>query len=910
MRASHPFRRFGLTAENMKSPPNPRAPAIAAFFARHAHLIALALFAAVGIAVLDDYGVTPDEFSYRKIGYASFNYVFGGADELTGYHAERDLYYGVAFELPLVAFERLLRLEDPRGIYLSRRLLTHLFFLVGGFFAWLLAYRMFGSRLIAMFAMLVFLLHPRVYGHSFFNSKDLPFLSMFMVSLYLVQRAFRRDSLWAFALCGAGAGLLPNIRIMGAMLPPAVLGLLALDALRAMRRGDGGGARRAIANMGAFSAAFAAIFYAAWPLLWREPLAWMDAYPVMAKHIPRISTLFRGEFVLWPNVPWDFIPTWILITTPPVFLALAAIGAACVAGLCAADWRGMFANSTARFGLLAAACLVLPVAAFIALNTNVYDDWRHMFFIWAPFCVLASFGLRALSAIPQPRLRAGAFGLAALGIAAAALQMVILHPYQSEYLSPALDKSALAERWGMNFWDVSYKEALDNLLAIQPAGLIAVSEIDYRMSLNMQLLRREDRDRIVAAPNFPSYRVFSGDVGADAIWERSVYGVPLAAIADLRAESEAAFRDAYAKARAFAPTASAGGFDFYADGDSLTYIKEDCGESDARGRFSLSVFPSDAADLPRWARDAGWVHESFDFDFPAYGAEIGGVCLIVPELPDYRISHVETGRTALGESGGGWRAKVPFAAYYERYRDALAALADGDPAIRSDFDVYAEGGTLTYVKRGCDEEADARGRFFLSVFPADPSDLPQSARGAGLEHEALNFDFHWFGAAIGGDCVIIRDLPDYPISHIETGQWIPGEGGLWRGRIISDGFHERRLRRAELSGDPAIRSDFDVYMKGGALTYVKRGCDEGEDARGRFFLSVFPADPSDLPQSARDAGLKHEALNFDFADYGAALGGDCVIVRELPDYPISHIETGQWLPGEGHLWRGRIAVGE
>ena len=88
--------------------------------------------------------------------------------------------------------------------------------------------------------MLLFLTHPRLYAHSFFNLKDLPFLSMFMVALYLTHRAFRRDAVWAFALCGAGVGLLANIRIVGLMLFPAVLGMLALDAFYAMKRGGGG----------------------------------------------------------------------------------------------------------------------------------------------------------------------------------------------------------------------------------------------------------------------------------------------------------------------------------------------------------------------------------------------------------------------------------------------------------------------------------------------------------------------------------------------------------------------------------------------------------------------------------------------------------------------------------------------
>ena len=755
---------------------------VAAFLARHSAIVALALFAIVGVSVLNDYGIASDERIQRRIGYASFNYILGDEDALIEGHSDR--HYGVAFEVPLIAVERLLRLEDPRGIYLSRHLITHLFFLVGGFFAWLLTYRLFGSRLIALLIMLLFLLHPRIYAHSFFNTKDLPFLSMFMVSLYLTHRAFRRDSVWAFALCGVGVGLLANFRIMGAMLIPAVLGMLALDVFYAMKRG-GGGVKHALINICVFSTVCAATLYAAWPLLWRDPLGAAEALALLSEHPHRGGTLFRGEVVQWPNIPWDFIPTWMLITTPPVALILAAVGIGCAARLCAADWRGALANSTARFGLLMAACLILPVVGAIALNSNMYHDWRHVYFLYAPICVLAAFGLRGLAALPKPRLRAAALSAAALGLAAAAVQMVVLHPVQSEYFNPLADKSGLAERWEMNYWRVSYKEALDALLKLQPSGRIAAASTDVQsaMERNMELLPPDDRGRLFGALKFPSFRVFAGvggDSGDAVVWRREVYGVPIAAIADVRAETEAAFQDAYAAARAYKPTASAGGFDMRSDGGGLAYVNEDCGEEDARGMFELSIFPVDPSDLPRSARDDGLDYESRDFAFHYYGARRGGKCVVVPDMPEYPISHVETGQWMPGESRS-WSAQILFGGYRERYERALSSLSGG-PAARSGFDVWLNDGTLTYIKENCDEE-ETRGRFFLSIFPANPGDLPQDARDAGREHQPLNFDFARYGAILDGKCVIVRDLPDYPISRIETGQWLPGEGELWKAAI-------------------------------------------------------------------------------------------------------------------------------
>ena len=805
---------------------------IAALLARYVHIIALALFAGVGAAVLDDYGISADEEPQREIGAAYYDYVLGDENAPMEIVALNRL-YGVAVEIPLIAAERLLGLEDSRGVYLSRHLITHLLFLASGFFAWLLAYRLFGNRLIALLAMLIFLLHPRIYAHSFFNSKDPTFLAMFMAALYLVHRAFRRDSVWAFALCGAAVGALVNARVIGVMLIPAVLGMLALDAVFAMRIGArtaaadderaradsqsaGGGGRRgdrrrrrmqarrerartagmkrALGNAAAFIVASAAALYAAWPLLWRDPLELAETVSTMSRHPKPIPSLFRGEWVSWPNAPWDYLPTWALITTPPAALALAALGAGFVVYLCAANWRGMFANSTARFGLLALACLILPAAAAIALNSNLYNGWRQFYFLHAPMCVLAAFGLRALAAIPNPGgriraflpaaipksgVRAGAFALAAAGIIAAGVSMVRLHPNQHEYFSPLVGKSGVAERWEMAYWRM-YKDALDKMVEMQPSGQIGVTlPVDRTMfKRNLMLVPQDDRGRFAADLQYAAFRVVDGDGGEGAVWKREVYGVPLVSVLDVRAESESLYRGAYDAASASEPTVIAGGFNIYRDGGRLIYVKPQCSEYDTRGRFMLSVFPVDRNDLP----DAGAERETLNFDYPSYGAALDGDCVIIRELPDYRISHVTIGQRIPGEPGSLWSARIPFAGYYERFRDALSSLSGATPAARSDFDVYLDDGTLTWVKRQC-SEYDTRGRFALSVYPIDLADLPQAARDDGAEREILNFDFAEYGAIFDGNCVIIRELPDYAISHVTIGQWIPGASALWNEMI-------------------------------------------------------------------------------------------------------------------------------
>ena len=95
------------------------------------------LFAVVGVVVLDDYGVGIDEHIQRDIADANADYIMGDRDPLISGRTLRqpsDRFYGVAFELPLVLVERVLGLQEDRSVLLMRHLLTHLFFIAGGFF--------------------------------------------------------------------------------------------------------------------------------------------------------------------------------------------------------------------------------------------------------------------------------------------------------------------------------------------------------------------------------------------------------------------------------------------------------------------------------------------------------------------------------------------------------------------------------------------------------------------------------------------------------------------------------------------------------------------------------------------------------------------------------------------------------
>ncbi len=89
-------------------------------------------------------------------------------------------------------------------------------------------------------------------------------------------------------------------------------------------------------------------------------------------------------------------------------------------------------------------------------------------------------------------------------------------------------------------------------------------------------------------------------------------------------------------------------FDVYRHEDRLTYLKEQCAETDTEPPFFLHLIPVDAADLPDHRRQYDF--DNMDFHFDAYGFVDDGRCVATRRLPDYDIARIRTGQfTAEGQ---------------------------------------------------------------------------------------------------------------------------------------------------------------------------------------------------------------------------------------------------------------------
>jgi hypothetical protein len=464
-----------------------------------------------GLGLYRDYGISWDEPVQREYGTQVYAYAFGDDESLL---ADRHRVYGPVFEVLLVSLEKGLGLEDLRDIYFMRHLVTFLMFAAGTVFFSLLAARMLGDWRLGLVGAVLMVLTPRIFAHAFYNSKDIPFMAMFIVCMYTLLVCLDRPGAGPSLVHGACCAVLVDMRIVGVLVPFITLVFFIFNL--AARRGAGPGAARWAMSLGLFCGALVPLTILLWPTLWTDPVGnFILAFQAMHRFAWRATVLFMGREVWSTDLPAYYVPVYILITLPLMYLALAITGIAAAARRLAGRETGMTVKR--RDALLALIWLFVPVTFLIASGAVLYDTWRHTFFVYPAVLLLALMGLGWLVG-PAHKVRVRAAGEVSAQVAAvtprnvmavavatllfvnvcgAVWFMIRSHPHQNVYFNALVGGvRGAAGEYEMDYWGLSYRKLLESVLERDSRGSITLNSLNEPGYYNSFILPPGERGRL------------------------------------------------------------------------------------------------------------------------------------------------------------------------------------------------------------------------------------------------------------------------------------------------------------------------------------------------------------------------------------------------------------------------------
>jgi len=463
------------------------------FINKYIGILLLTFSIIIGLINYDKYGIAWDEVFQHQTGEINNAYTFSNSKDLLTF-IDKD--YGVAFELPLIIIEKICGSNDSRVIYLTRHIITHIFFLLGAFFCFLLINFIHKNKLLASIGFLLIILCPQMYGHSYFNTKDIPFASMFLICFYLNAKAFSSQKTIYYLLLGIGVGLLINLRIMGVLLFCCILFFLILDFFIPQKEDNIGFKKRTKLVL---TFLFATIFtlYISWPYLWENPITnFLSVFKNMSHFRWAGTVLFEGQFVKASDVPWFYIPVWFSITTPFYYL-LAGFGGTILLLIHFIKTPFLFlSNSKQRNYLFFSICFFAPFIAIIILKSVVYDGWRQMFFIYPSFALLIVY---CFNFLVHTKFKTILISITFIYFGYISYFMITNNPFQSLYFNELTDTKTpnyLRGQFDIDYWGISYRQALEYILKTDKSPEINVTVANTPGKYNIKILPVESRTRI------------------------------------------------------------------------------------------------------------------------------------------------------------------------------------------------------------------------------------------------------------------------------------------------------------------------------------------------------------------------------------------------------------------------------
>jgi len=446
-------------------------------------VLLLLVLLGIGLVTYRRYGMCPDDIVNWQNGRMAYRYAVHGDPALETW---RDRYYGTALEQVLYGLQKALRLTDSRDVFLFRHLAVFLLFwgTTVVFYTW--ARRHWRDAFVPLAAVLMLVFMPRIYAHAFFNSKDIGLLCFYLLAFCTLARWLRTHGPASALLHAAVCAYLVDIRIIGIAAIAVTAGMMVLELFfdprcRTVRFG---------VSIALYAVITPLLIAAFWPLLWKHPVAnFVHAFRQMSRYPWNGSVLFFGRLIPAADLPRTYVPVWMTMTIPPVYLLAALLGTAeLIASLRTGlgVWYRRHRSETAAAALAAA-----PLAAVIVLRPVLYDGWRHMYFVYGPLVVLAAHGIytsrRRLSALwPGWRgihvpVRIRRFsgrvfrGVLLLQFLFVLAFMVRTHPYQHVYFNVFGPDLKEARRYfDVDYWGLSYPEALRRIVTQDDQPVIPV----------------------------------------------------------------------------------------------------------------------------------------------------------------------------------------------------------------------------------------------------------------------------------------------------------------------------------------------------------------------------------------------------------------------------------------------------
>ncbi len=485
-------------------------------FKKYFNIIFFTILTVISVILYKDFGISLDENITRRNGLVNLKYIFDffsfsnlsskeifyGIEQLSDYF---DKNYGAFFEILNVYFiEILLGKKSFSDIFYTRHLINHFLFLISLLYFYKLLKKLNFNFYLSTLGVVLLYSTPRIFSHSFYNSKDLAFLSIFIILVYYSIKCLKKLNLKNTILFSIFFALSFNLRPISIYLPLLLTFFIFLESLI-----------YGFSFKKNFKYIFLIFFLSILIVILIQPFLWTNTFNNFFEIIGTFANFERwdnqvfytGKFYKSFYLPNHYLFVMFLSTTPPLISLVGLMGfliifLRLINRLLKIEenkklneiWRG----ENEKIMLFVFFLLVLPLFFFLILNSVLYNGWRHFYFLYPLFIVQLLFSLRFFELkLRKSKFKKLIFALMMGMLLNNIIALIMMHPYQNSYFN-IFFKNDANKYFEIDYWGLANKNALEQLVKInKKKDVLNIGVASFtNLHLSKNMLIEDQRKRI------------------------------------------------------------------------------------------------------------------------------------------------------------------------------------------------------------------------------------------------------------------------------------------------------------------------------------------------------------------------------------------------------------------------------
>ena len=500
------------------------------FFLKHKNVLEFVFFfslSIIGFFLYNDYGVSLDEDAYKYNGLTDYNFLKNIIFNFNSISFEEiyknyiiesakisSLFYLLVFFIKdFINFVFHIEVE----IRTISHILLYLFFVLGNFCFFRIIQHRFKNTVFSYLAVLILVTSPRIFSESFYNNRDIFFLSISLINLFCFYKLINNFNFKNIFLYSFLIAISINLRLFGFVFFILSFLLFILEFENKIT------IKELYIKLFSFLLITSIIFILLTPYLWIDSYKnFLNFYFYDATKTTniRVSNLFLGEFYSSQFSPISYYFFWILFTTPLVIFILSFIGfiKKLISYLIKLFYletnKNLWTNKDELFDFFIFLNFFLIFFIMSRFSEVKYDGWRHIYFLY-PLLIINLFYILDF-------LRSKKINIYKLLILIIIIEFFYNinwiyknHPYQYVYFN-YLNKIFSKKKFDLDYWGISNYQIYKYLLKNDQSQKITLGTISFNdLSDNFNILKADEKIRIVltSKEDLPNYLIDNFRVG-------------------------------------------------------------------------------------------------------------------------------------------------------------------------------------------------------------------------------------------------------------------------------------------------------------------------------------------------------------------------------------------------------------